>query len=656
MEYISEQEFLQKQNKMYGEILGSERRKRSISLGELSSGILSRTTLDKVEKGKAEWTKLVGDTLMLRMGILPDYFESMASGEELDRWRLREDICLLVPVSPVEAMAKLEEYRQKYEKRESIEEQFLLKAEVILMLSGDIEKHKEGGLYNSLKACSRAEAVLDTARRAVGCTVKGEWEKNLGSLWLAPTELGAILLVGAALSVCDRKEEAWALWQSVWDYPREHQWKERAAALILPQAAILGIELLKARDGEKMAPVKDVSVQEKSAQGIPVQALYNLGRDALELLRRNSCHCYILPLLDSLCGLEIVESGEKEYLEQARGFQEMFREIYEWFGYPGYRIWQGISVDNTREAGLTLRMLRKFYGKSRQNAVYDGTEQVITPRQLEKIEKGIHKPSFENYSRLVKQYGKYTEWNMPLLETTSADDLELRQQISTLIEFKDWERAQWEIERLRSTVNPKYPKVRQELLFCDALLKWKREGASVQCQDMMLEALHYTVPNFEGKDMKWWVFQREEIMIASNIAVLYRRLGNLEESRKWFEAVIFSVEQSSVRTGICHYGFEMLRESYDNLLGDIQCFDRAIEMSEETIRKVLMLPRINGMQRIFYHIAWNAFEAAAGELEGYESFQHKWKKAFKISETMADFMLDNHTKLFLDERKTKYLS
>lgn len=46
-----------------------------------------------------------------------------------------------MPVSPGEAMTKLEEYRQKYEKRESIEEQFLLKAEVILMLSGNLEKH-----------------------------------------------------------------------------------------------------------------------------------------------------------------------------------------------------------------------------------------------------------------------------------------------------------------------------------------------------------------------------------------------------------------------------------------------------------------------------------------------------------------------------------
>lgn len=634
MEYISEQEFIQEQNKVYGVILGNERRKRGISLEELSSGILSRTTLDKVEKGKAEWTKLTGDTLMLRMGISPDYFESMASGEELDRWRLREDICLLAPVSPKEAAAKLEEYRKKYEKREPLEEQFLLKVEVILLLAEDMGKRREEGKYDGLGADSRAEAVLDTARQAVSCTVRGDWEDNLGSLWLAPGELEAILLVGAALSACGRKEEAWVLWQSVWNYPQTRKWKDRTAVLILPQAAILGMELSKAGERGRM---------------------YEPCREALELLRRTCCHCYVLPLLDSLCEMEAVEPGEKEYLEQAREFRELFREIYEWFDYPGYRIWQGISVDNTREAGLTLRMLRKFYGKSREAAVYDGTEKVISPRQLEKIEKGIHKPSYENYSRLTRQYGKYMEWNMPLLEKASADELELRQRISTLIEFKDWERAQWEIERLRSTVNPKYPRVRQELLFIDALLKWEREGASAECLDMIREALHCTVPDFEGKDMKWWVFQREEMMIAGDIGGLYRELGNLEESKKWFEAVIFSVDQSRVRTGICHYGYDMLMENYDNLLGDMRYFDQAIGMSEGTIRNVLMLSRINGLQRMFYHIAWNAFEAAADEPEEYESFRHKWRKAFQISETMSDFLYDIHMISFMNKRKTKYL-
>lgn len=635
MKYISEQEFIQEQNKVYGVILGNERRKRGISLEELSSGILSRTTLDRVEKGKAEWTKLMGDTLMLRMGISPDYFESMASGEELDRWRLREDICLLMPVSPGEAMAKLEEYRQKYEKREPLEEQFLLKVEVILLLAEDMGKRREEGKYDGLGAGSRAEAVLDTARWAVSCTVRGDWEGKLDSLWLAPGELEAILLVGAALSVCGRRKEAWALWQSVWNYPQKRRWKERTAVLILPQAAILGMELSKAGERGRM---------------------YEPCREALELLRRTCCHCYVLPLLDNLCEMEAVDPGEKEYLEQAREFRELFREIYEWFDYPGYRIWQGISVDNTREAGLTLRMLRKFYGKSREAAVYDGTEKVISPRQLEKIEKGIHKPSYENYSRLTRQYGKYMEWNMPLLEKASADELELRQRISTLIEFRDWERAQWEIERLRGTVNPKYPRVRQELLFYDALLKWEREGASAECLDMMREALRYTVPDFEGKDMKWWVFQREEMMIAGDIGDIYHRLGNLEESKKWFEAVTFSVEQHSARTGVCHYGYEILMESYDNLLGDMQCFDQALRMSEGTIRKLLMFPRINGLHRMLYHIAWNAFEAAAGEPEEYEFFRHKWRRAFQTSKMMTDFLHDDRIKTLLDERKEKYLS
>ncbi len=128
MEHISEQELILKYNRVYGQVIRQERRKRKLSLEELSSGILSRTALDKVEKGKTKWTKLTGDTLMLRMGVLPEYFESLSSGDELDRWRMREDICLLVPGKPEAAEKKLKEYREKYTKREPLEEQFLLKA------------------------------------------------------------------------------------------------------------------------------------------------------------------------------------------------------------------------------------------------------------------------------------------------------------------------------------------------------------------------------------------------------------------------------------------------------------------------------------------------------------------------------------------------
>ncbi len=648
---ISEQEFILEYNKTYGQMIRQERRKRKLSLEDLSSGILSRTALEKVEKGEAQWTKLTGDTLMLRMGISPEYFESLTSGESLERWRMREDICLLVYDNPEQAVTKLKEYRKIYSKREPLEEQFLMKTEVILLLHATArvtETRHQGRLARTWGYTgAKAAVILEKARQMAGCTVQKGWERHLEELCLSPGELEAVLLYSVALFLNNREDEAWELWKTVWGYPQAHGWGGRIMALILPQAAILGIRLAYAsgRFSDSLA-----------FRGISEGDMAAGGRKALELLRRYGCHCYVLPLLDALCGLDAALFGRPEYPEQVRKFREMFREIYGWFDYPGYRIWQGISIDNTRDAGTVLKMLRTFYGKSRESAVYDGGEQVVTPRHLEKIEKGTHKPSYENYSRLAKQYGKYGGWHMPLLETDSTDVLALRQRISTLLEYSDWEGAEREIRRFREMVDETYPKVRQELRFFEAAMKWKKEGALRESLEMMLEALHCTVPEFEGRDMKWWVYQREEIMIAGDIGNLYRRLGNFSEAKKWYEAVLFSIRQNCVKTDIYNYGYNVVIQGYSNYLGDIHAFEEAAELSEAAAHKDLLYCRINCSRHLFYHMAWNAYEIAAEKPERHKSLRPKWRKAFRISETMADFVYDSHMRALLEERKAKFLS
>ncbi len=648
---ISEQEFILEYNKTYGQMIRQERRKRKLSLEDLSSGILSRTALEKVEKGEAQWTKLTGDTLMLRMGISPEYFESLTSGESLERWRMREDICLLVYDNPEQAVTKLKEYRKIYSKREPLEEQFLMKTEVILLLHATArvtETRHQGRMARTWGYTgAKAAVILEKARQMAGCTVQKGWERHLEELCLSPGELEAVLLYSVALFLNNRKDEAWELWKTVWGYPQAHGWGGRIMALILPQAAILGIRLAYAsgRFSDSLA-----------FRGISEGDMAAGGRKALELLRRYGCHCYVLPLLDALCGLDAALFGRPEYPEQVRKFREMFREIYGWFDYPGYRIWQGISIDNTRDAGTVLKMFRTFYGKSREGAVYDGGEQVVTPRHLEKIEKGTHKPSYENYSRLAKQYGKYGGWHMPLLETDSTDVLALRQRISTLLEYSDWEGAEREIRRFREMVDETYPKVRQELRFFEAAMKWKKEGALRESLEMMLEALHCTVPEFEGRDMKWWVYQREEIMIAGDIGNLYRRLGNFSEAKKWYEAVLFSIRQNCVKTDIYNYGYNVVIQGYSNYLGDIHAFEEAAELSEAAAHKDLLYCRINCSRHLFYHMAWNAYEIAAEKPERHKSLRPKWRKAFRISETMADFVYDSHMRALLEERKAKFLS
>lgn len=431
--------FEREYNQICGKILGEERSKREISREELARGIISKTALGQIETGRIGWTKLPGDTLMHRMGVGTDYFEVVASAEELDRWRRREDICLLLPARPEEAAGKIQEYRHVYGKRES-----------------------------------------------------------------------------------------------------------------------------------------------------------------LELPRRNNSHSYLLPLLELMGRLRPRDAAEAAYLEQAAEFEDAFQRLYEWFDYPGRRVWQGISVENTREIGVVLRMLRKCEGKSRARAIHDADGMIVTERQLEKIEKGAHKPSYENYQRLMRQYGKSGGWKTAMVETDSVEVLELRQQISTWIGLCEWDRVQIEMERFRRKVDDAYPRVRQELLFWDGLMKWKMEGELEEALEMLLQALRCTVPVEEGRDLKWWVYEREEIIIASNIASFYRRLGRFQSELKG--------------------------------------------------------PRISCLASKLYRITWNSHETASEERNFYEILHQKWKNAFRLCQIMAEYTYDYNLMDLLRVREKKFLA
>lgn len=677
-------------NRICGKILRRERKERQISLDALACGLLSRQALRDVEGGRAGWTKMTGDILMHRMGVSTEYFEVITSSEELDRWRLREDICLLVWERPAAAAGEIHKYRKKYQKREPVEEQFLMKAEVVLLLRewwqarGGPDRAKEAGkaqeprevwdewkvweAVEGRKAQEDAEGetareetevsdgqkrqdaqeetnetgegllkkrILEKAGQAVACTVRVGWERGIQNLWLAPAELEALLLTAAALALCGEDERAFALQQSVWNYPKARQWTERMKALILPQAALLGMGLAMRKNR--------------------VQEAFETGKEALELLRCSFSHCYVLPLLDCLCGIPVRDEEGRLYLEQAEGFRKTFKDIYRRFDYPEYRIWQGFSVDNTRDVGIVLKMLRKFHGKSCENAVYDGEELIITPRQLKKIERGEHKPSYANYQRLVAQYRKDGGWKTAMLETDSMDVLELRQQIATLIGFGRWSEAESEIEKLRMRVNTDYPRTKQEFLFFKALFLWEKEGLLEKSLLMMQQALHVTMPDMDGVDMKWWGFQREEIMIASNIANLYRRLGRMEEAGKWFEAVKASLELQREKTGVPHNGYGILMDGYDNFLGDKGCVDAAMQMNERAISDYLKWPQIRLMASMLYRLAWNSYEKADKEEEFFDELHPKWKVAFQLSLSLADYINDSKLKDFLDSRREKYL-
>ena len=78
-----------------------------------------------MENGDTPWKKMIGDYLLQRLGVPTEYFEVMADARELNGWRGREDICLVVFEQPQKAQQLLEVYQKKYRKKTPFEEKFL---------------------------------------------------------------------------------------------------------------------------------------------------------------------------------------------------------------------------------------------------------------------------------------------------------------------------------------------------------------------------------------------------------------------------------------------------------------------------------------------------------------------------------------------------
>lgn len=126
--------WLRRYNQYCGKFMYKERCRRGISEQKISRGVCTRTEFRKMENGDTPWKKMIGDYLLQRLGVPTEYFEVMADARELNGWRDREDICLVVFEQPQKAQQLLEVYQKKYRKKTPFEEQFLKKMQNILLV------------------------------------------------------------------------------------------------------------------------------------------------------------------------------------------------------------------------------------------------------------------------------------------------------------------------------------------------------------------------------------------------------------------------------------------------------------------------------------------------------------------------------------------
>lgn len=635
--------WLRRYNQYCGKFMYKERCRRGISEQKISRGVCTRTELRKMENGDTPWKKMIGDYLLQRLGVPTEYFEVMADARELNGWRDREDICLVVFEQPQKAQQLLEVYQKKYRKKTPFEEQFLKKMQTILLMQA-YKKSFESKSVDVEREKSEGENLVESARQTVLCTLPDGWEKKkLSKFLLAPCELESILLLANCLLLIGKTDEAMQMHKKVADYVKQAKFEPKVQILIYPQVALLGMKLELYAGNEEKA--------------------FSYGMEALELLRHQYSQRYVVFVLEELLNvLECISVKGKEdqkYKEEeteVTEFLKTFEELYRLFSHPKKRMWQSIIVSNTHEIGLTLKMLRKAMGLSAAK-VSAANPDHMTARQIEKIEAGTHRPSGRNYEMLMQFYHKTGLEGQLLLETDSLEVLHQRQEIVDFIIREEWDNAWESFQSFKEKLDVNVPLNRQEMIFLDTDIQhtYHKKLTAQEYVKQMEKALYCTMPKIPMEKWNMWVFQREEAIVAGNIAGKFLNSGESKKAEELFSKLLQSFDMQMEHTRIPYRGYVVITTGLVNALGENKKYYQSIKQDERSIN-VLLNDTIEDVDAFIYDICWSLYELVNEYPDKKEKYQNWWRELFPIAYKLAEFFCKKNDVSFYEERKSKYLS
>lgn len=596
-----------------------------------------------MENGDTPWKKMIGDYLLQRLGVPTEYFEVMADARELNGWRDREDICLVVFEQPQKAQQLLEVYQKKYRKKTPFEEQFLKKMQTILLMQA-YKKSFESKSVDVEREKSEGENLVESAQQTVLCTLPDGWEKKkLSKFLLAPCELESILLLANCLLLIGKTDEAMQMHKKVADYVKQAKFEPKVQILIYPQVAFLGMKLELYAGNEEKA--------------------FSYGMEALELLRHQYSQRYVVFVLEELLNvLECISVKGKEdqkYKEEeteVTEFLKTFEELYRLFSHPKKRMWQSISVSNTNEIGLTLKMLRKAMGLSAAK-VSAANPDHLTARQIEKIEAGTHRPSGRNYEMLMQFYHKTGLEGQLLLETDSLEVLHQRQEIVDFIIREEWDNAWESFQSFKEKLDVNVPLNRQEMIFLDTDIQhtYHKKLTAQEYVKQMEKALYCTMPKIPMEKWNMWVFQREEAIVAGNIAGKFLNSGESKKAEELFSKLLQSFDMQMEHTRIPYRGYVVITTGLVNALGENKKYYQSIKQDERSIN-VLLNDTIEDVDAFIYDICWSLYELVNEYPDKKEKYQNWWRELFPIAYKLAEFFCKKNDVSFYEERKSKYLS
>lgn len=623
-----------------GRLIAGARKKKNISLEELSQGVMSAEDLNFIEKDDEYADKTTWDFLLGRLGISPLIYECYVEQEEYDLFKARKEMREISNQIMSNGLMSNERLRSKNTARlKLLADQLEKRSQKYAALLNNV-KNITAAIHQIFLANMKGYVILAKQRGelckadALKLHMESEWKRIYSSdavswiqkphkVLMAVYEQEMLFLLAQGYEENGEIEKAIQILTWLWQQRKKGGDPEENTR-VLSFAAW------------KLAALEwNINRQEKAME---------ICQEAIDRSIQAESFRGLLPLLKQRLFFEKQLKWNQEEWDEQEKTIGMIDELFAEFQVNPYGLFVLTTFENARIADEIIRIRRKEQNLTQTKL----SEGILEPESYSRFECGKRKLRWKKKKKLLERLGERGNKVSLLLESTDPDVVEEYQRIFDGSYRKKYELIKEQVYCLKEILDIKSKTNRQFLIHMqnDIDIDFFQILDRKQIKMKRQKEIKETASNFDMVSIQEHGWSRTEIAIIKNIANAYRDDKKVEIAISILRKAIESFDKETIGQENACLGKQLLWETLATYLGDVEKYEEAILYAKKGMKKIFENGSAKGISGALYEIAWNERERKAKP----EIYQKKYFQALKF----AILFQEREYTLFLEQREKQY--
>lgn len=623
-----------------GRLIAGARKKKNISLEELSQGVMSAEDLNFIENDDEYADKTTWDFLLGRLGISPLIYECYVEQEEYDLFKARKEMREISNQIMSNGLMSNERLRSKNTAQ-------------LKLLADQLEKRSQryDALLNNVKNITAAIHQIFLANmkgyvilaKQRGQLCKADALKlHMESKWKRIYSSDAVSWIQKPHKVLMAVYEQEMLFLLAQGY-EENGESEKAIQIL----TWLWQQRKKGGDPEENTRVLSFAAWKLAALEWNInrqEKAMEICQEAIDRSIQAESFRGLLPLLKQRLFFEKQLKWNQEEWDEQEKTIGMIDELFAEFQVNPYGLFVLTAFENARIADEIIRIRRKEQNLTQTKL----SEGILEPESYSRFECGKRKLRWKKKKRLLERLGERGNKVSLLLESTDPDVVEEYQRIQDSSYREKYDLLKEKIYDLKGQLDKTSKINRQFILHMQNNIDVRffqileRKQIKMKRQKEIKE----TASKFDTVSIQEHGWSRTEIAIIKNIANAYRDDKKVEIAISILRKAIESFDKETIGQESACLGKQLLWETLATYLGDVEKYEDAIFYAKKSMKKILESGSAKGISGELYEIAWNERERKAKP----EIYQKKYFQALKF----AILFQEREFIIFLKQREQEY--